>query len=60
MARYEVRCEVRIPDEIQVTDQEVKEWAKFSLLEAFELKDNPLGDLDFMAMPGTVEVNGIR
>jgi hypothetical protein len=29
-------------------------------LEAFELKDNPLGDLDFMAMPGTVEVNGIR
>jgi len=60
MARYEVRCEVEVPDELQVPDKQIEEWVRFSL-NIGELRcDNPLQDRDFEAAPFTVEVNRKR
>lgn len=58
MARYEVRCEVEVPEEIatQVTEEQVEDWARFNLNENGELRDNPLQDLQLQAVSFTVEV----
>jgi hypothetical protein len=56
MARYEVRCEVEVPDTIQVTEEQVEDWARFNLYENGELCNNPLQDLNLVAVGFTVEV----
>ncbi len=60
MARYEVRCEVEIPDTTQVTEEQVEDWARFNLYENGELRDNPLQDRDLVAMDWTVKVKSLR
>ncbi len=56
MARYELRCEVEIPDTIQVTEEQVEDWARFNLYENGELRDNPLQDLNLVAVGWTVKI----
>jgi hypothetical protein len=60
MPRYEVRCEVEVPEVIGATDQQVEDWACFELHENSMLRDNPLSHVDFEAVPFTVRVKRLR
>lgn len=61
MARYEVRCDVEVPDAIQVTEEQVEDWAAFYLNATGSLLGaNPLHDTDFEAVPFTVRARRLR
>jgi hypothetical protein len=61
MSRYEVRCEVEIPDTIEVTEEQVEDWAAFYLNATGSLLGtNPLHDLDFDAVAYTVRARKER
>jgi len=58
MPCYEVRCEVHIPDSIQATDSQVEAWVSYELHENGSLsRDNPLVNVEFEAVPFTLDVN---
>ena len=60
MARYEVRCEVEVPDKLSATDEEVVDWVRFNLGAIGSLGPSPLQHRDFQAVPFSVEVTRTR
>lgn len=60
--RYEITCEVDVPDciGVNVTEKQVEDWARFNLNENGELRDNPLQDIEFKAMDFSVRVRACR
>ena len=60
MARYEVRCEVEVPDDIQVTEEQVEDWARFNFGVTALEDSNPLKDLDLEAVAFTTRVRRLR
>lgn len=56
MARYEVRCEVEVPDELNATDKQVQEWVTFELHETCMMESSPLSSREFSAVRFSVEV----
>jgi hypothetical protein len=59
MARYEVRCEVEVPDELGATEKQVEDWVRFNLHENGSLGPSPIQNRDFEAVPFSVEVQKI-
>jgi hypothetical protein len=59
MARYEVRCEVEVPDVIaaQVQYRQIEDWVRFNLHVRGYLEPSPIQDLELEAVAGSVQVN---
>ena len=60
MARYEVRCEVEVPDELGATDTQVLAWVRFNLNENGILEPSPIQEREFEPVPFSVEVTRRR
>ena len=58
MARYEVRCEVDVPDELasQMSVDQIYDWVRFNLHENGSLGPSPIQNLDLEAVPFSVEI----
>ena len=61
MARYEVRCEVDVPDEIasQVSFNQISDWVRFNLHENSSLGPSPIQNLDLEAVPFSVDIDEV-
>jgi len=63
MARYEVRCEVEVPDEFGATDKEVEDWVGYNLKDYGRVgpffRVSPIQNRAFDSLPFTVRVEKI-